>query len=168
MKNAFLLFLVAIFTSVNTYASPLKDFSQFEKVGEGDLRVFFFHIYRARLYSENGIYINGKTPIYLELDYKRNVKKKDLLKHTKSELEDLSISHDDVNSLMSSLNEIYIDIKANDKFGVLIKNNRFCSFYHNGSLRGEISNINLCDEFLSIWLSEETSKPRLRKNLIGS
>ena len=41
------------------------------------------------------------------------------------------------------------------------------TFYHNGELRGEITDQYFGPMFLAIWLSENTSQPELRTQLIG-
>jgi len=41
-------------------------------------------------------------------------------------------------------------------------------FFHNGALRSELRDTDFTRRFFGIWLSPQTSEPKLRQSLLGA
>jgi hypothetical protein len=64
------------------------------------------------------------------------------------------------------LEKIWPDIKEGDSLSLYVSNNK-STFYFNNDLIGEIEQQEFSQLFLDIWLSKNTSEPKLRLELLG-
>jgi hypothetical protein len=62
--------------------------------------------------------------------------------------------------------KIWPDIEEGDSLSLYVNNNKSV-FYFNNNLIGEINQPEFSQLFLDIWLSEKTSEPKLRLELLG-
>ena len=63
--------------------------------------------------------------------------------------------------------QVFPDIQKGDRLIGLYHPQMPSQFFLNGKLIGEIDDADLSRHFFDIWLSEETSKPQLRLQLLG-
>ena len=163
----FFALIVLLFWSVHPHAKEPCCEADLALIGKADLKIFMFSIYTAALYSADGEYSNTQKPLYLKITYHRNVKAKKLSQYTTKELKNLKVEPVVIRTMTQQLDQIYVDLKKKDELGFLIRRDESCDFYHNSALIGGFSNSEYCKNFLDIWLSEKTSRPKLRKKLLG-
>ncbi len=147
-----------------SYSIPVPDVLL--PVGHAKLKVLWFDIYRADLFSNDGTFTEIKGPLYLKLTYQRNIKKDALLDETKVQLNLLGAS-ERVELWVYQLNLLWTDIKKDDSLSFYLAPSGKGHFYHNGIYIGAMSDPSFGPNFLAIWLGEKSSFPKMTKQLIG-
>ncbi|MEP4891035.1 MAG: chalcone isomerase family protein [Aliiglaciecola sp.] len=145
-------------------ASPIAELT---KVGSAKLEVFFFDIYFSTLYSKNGKYNEDERPLALQIKYLRAINSDDLLERTEQEWQKLGYASENVQSWLQTLDSIWPNIKKHDVLTLRVKPNGHSEFFFNDAPIGVIEDENFGPSFLAIWLDENCSYPKLRKQLIG-
>ncbi len=136
-------------------------------VGQGTLSVLFWDIYDARLYSDSGFY-RPDQGFRLVIDYRRAVSADDIVSHSIDEIERVTLlSKDKVEDWRSVLAGIFKDVQPSDRLVGVFDPETGASFYLNDDWIGSLSDLILARAFFDIWLSETTSRPELRANLLG-
>jgi hypothetical protein len=161
-----LIFLVAlIFSSTYVYSAPLDGLNKF---GEGEMKVLFWHLYKAELFGESENYTVNDDNLSLKITYKRDISKRDLIDATLEQWEHVGIDHKHIPDWLAKLDEIWPDIKEDDVLIFAKNNDNSATFFYDSNTLGTIDDPEFADAFLAIWLSENTSRPKLREKLIGS
>lgn len=138
----------------------------FNKVGEARMEYLFWDIYDASLFTPTGVYQPGEHPIKFTLTYLRDFSAKDIVKATNEQWQHLGKQQltaryaDRLLALWPNINKGESLTLQTDQQGQSV-------FFHNGEKLGHIEDADFADQFLAIWLSEHTSEPKLRKQLLG-
>lgn len=152
------------FTSSKSLALPWNDMN---KLGESTLSVAFWDIYDATLYSADTRFDSTK-PFALKLTYLRDFKKKNLVKETKKQLKELKLfDHRNNEQWLQNLSDIWVDVKKGDSITFYSDINGAAAFYYNDTYLGNIQDPEFTKRFAAIWLSELTSQPEMRLELLG-
>lgn len=162
--QSIILIFVLLF-SPSIYASSLPH--KLIKVGEGTMSWMLLDIYRASLYTESGLYREGVYPQVLTINYLKNINKQRLIKATEEQWLLQGVDTEKVQGWLKLLRQIWPDINNGDSLTFYVAENREGSFYYNQRLLGNINNDDFSDAFLAIWLSEKTSEPKLRRQLLS-
>ncbi|WP_158658117.1 chalcone isomerase family protein [Agarilytica rhodophyticola] len=138
-------------------------------LGEGKLSFAAWDIYHATLYSPDTIF-NANKPFALKLTYLRSFKKKHLIKETEKQMRKLSCldGKQSYKPWAEQLNRIWPDVEKQDSLTLFVSDQGESWFYFNHHLLGKISDIKFSQCFSGIWLSDKTSRPKLRKKLLGN
>lgn len=156
--------LVAVcFVSVR----PLHAAQQWQLVGEAQLQVFIFNIYRSRLYTYDGNYKQGQTPVRLEITYQRDIPSHKLVQHTVEQWQHLGVAAGNSRHWAESLQAIWPNISKNDTLTFTLNETDEGIFTYNGQPLKPILDKNFGAAFLDIWLSPNTSGQDHRRQLIG-
>ena len=142
---------------------------QFQLVGEAELKFFFWNVYEARLYSGNGNFVFSETrPFALELQYKRQFSSQQLVEETRKQWQAIGIDTDskDNASRLNTLASLLGDVDNGDVITFYVDEQGASNFYFNGRLLGTIADSAFTEQFAAIWLSEKTTRPDFRDNLI--
>ena len=135
------------------------------EVGKAKFKVLFWDIYHSRLLSHNGQY--DRTPPYvLEIQYLRDIEKKDLLDRTIEQWQHLELAEAVYQDYIPLIDNLWPDIVKGDKLALLVTKDG-STFLFNDQLLGNIEDPEFSEHFLAIWLDEKTSQPKLRQKLIG-
>lgn len=153
-------------SSADITADELNQYS-FKKVGEAELSVLFWSIYHSSLHSLDGSFIEKQRPIKLEINYLRDIEAADLISKTADEWQQQGLNHANQNIWLEQLKIIWPNIKENDTLTFIVDLQNQSHFLFNQQSIGSISDEDFADHFLAIWLSEKTSRPNLRKKLLG-
>lgn len=150
-------------------ANPItQNIDKAQLVGKGNFSFYFWDIYDAELYASNRIY-DPQKPFALKLTYKRNIKSADIVNSTIDEIRKQGF--DDPVKLSKwhkIISKIFPDIKPNETLtGIYLPEQHEAIFYNNGKICGKIKDKELIKRFFDIWLSEKTSAPHLRKQLLS-
>ena len=136
-------------------------------VGTGRLTVWFWDIYNIQLWAPDGQYRPDK-PFALELQYLRSVDRKTIAETSVEEIQQqANLELDLLADWQMQLIQVFPDIQRGDRLIGLYHPQMPSQFFLNGKLIGEIDDADLSRHFFDIWLSEETSKPQLRLQLLG-
>ncbi|MCP1340131.1 chalcone isomerase family protein [Idiomarina sp. M1R2S28] len=159
--------IIALF-SLNSYAAECTDSvpDDFSKVGQTRLSVYFWDVYDATLYSPTGKYKQDERQALL-LEYLRDIKAEDLIETTEEEWQKLELNSDKHEQWLEKLNSIWPDIKEGDCLLLVEKEDGTAEFYQGDKLLGEIEDKDFTEQFLAIWLSENSRFESERNELIG-
>lgn len=159
--------IIALF-SLNSYAAECTASvpDDFSKVGQTRLSVYFWDVYDATLYSPSGKYKQDERQALL-LAYLRDIKAKDLIETTEEEWQKLELNSDKHEQWLEKLDAIWPDIKEGDCLLLVEKKDGTAEFYQGDKLLGEIEDKDFTEQFLAIWLSENSRFESERNELIG-
>lgn len=156
--------LISLSVSNTAFALPWNDMN---KLGESKLSVAFWDIYEATLYSTDDVF-NQHKPFALKLTYLRSFTKESLVKETKKQLKELNLLDERNNDRwFSNLLNIWVDVKKGDSITLYSNTKGESVFYHNDTYLGKIDDQEFSKRFAAIWLSELTSQPKMRQELLG-
>lgn len=146
------------------YADVTNDLS---KVGETRLRVYFFRVYDATLFTASGAYPDEQETA-LQLNYLRDIRAQQLIDTTRDEWNKLGYSVDAVaEAWLAQLGQIWPDVSQGDCL-IARHVDQQIRFYNDQGLLGAIDDQNFAERFLAIWLSEQSSFRRNRDELVGA
>ncbi|MDW1602037.1 chalcone isomerase family protein [Vibrio sp. Vb2960] len=157
-------------------ASNIANWKGWKTVGEAHLTWFIFDIYHSRLKAPDGKFIVSDDvsphPLALEINYKRDISKQQLLDVTDEQWAKLGFTDSYRKAWISELDRMFPDIQKGDELTYLTDGKSGQLFYKQvGDVQvknvGIIEDERMNDAFLAIWLSPNTEFPKLRKQLIG-
>ena len=135
-------------------------------VGKAQFSVLFWDIYESRLYTPSGSFQGVKAKLLFELTYQKNISKKELIKRTREQWKHLGLQEDEYRRFLLPLNALWPDIKKGDRLALNVGEND-SDFYFNEKYIGKIEGERFSALFLDIWLSNKTSQPKIRQQLLG-
>ncbi|MAB22293.1 MULTISPECIES: chalcone isomerase family protein [Idiomarina] len=159
--------LLALF-SVNLFAAECSQSvpGNFSKVGETRLSVYFWDVYDATLFSPSGNYEKNERQALL-LEYLRDIKAKDLIETTEEEWQKLELDREKHKDWLAQLDSIWPNIKEGDCLLLVEDEEGSAEFYQGEKLLGTIKDKEFTEQFLAIWLSENSRFRSERNELIG-
>lgn len=156
------LLLICSLLAVPVYANPVANLSE---VGRSEMNWMFWKLYDIKLLSHSGRYQEKNYPIALVIEYARDIEASMLIKSTLKEWQRLAVEWKP--DWQKQLENIWPSVKSGDELLLLVKNPGVSQFFYNRELIGEITDSEFAPAFLSIWLSTNTRKPEIRKQLLG-
>ena len=162
-----LLFIVLWLTTTAPVATAEGIPESHRLVGAGRFSVSFWDIYNIQLWAPDGRY-RPDQPFALELQYLRSVDRETIAETSVEEIQQQANFEPQVLAdWQMQLIQIFPDIQKGDQLIGLYDPRMPSQFFLNGKLIGVIDDADLSRHFFDIWLSEETSKPQLRLQLLG-
>ncbi len=156
-----------ILTLLLAAASSANVTAELNEVGNATLKVMFWTIYDSYLFSKDGVYRGVEPELALRIDYRRNIKKDDLIDRTRKEWRKQGVYVDSSETWLQQLDTFWPDIKRGDQIVLRVNAELASEFFFNGELIGSVVDPIFTQRFLSIWLSEKSSYPHLRNQLVG-
>lgn len=143
--------------------------TQFVDLGKATFSILFWDLYKSKLSTTTGKYPidNKKEQLIYEIHYLANISSDDLIKRTVEQWQHLNVPKDQYQGYLADLERIWPDIEKGDKLSLLLFADKSL-FYFNDTFIGEINSSEFGQLFLDIWLSENTSQPSLRRDLLGN
>lgn len=141
--------------------------ASFKEVGRGEMQWWWFTLYRARLLTPDGGYSQGTYPLVLEIEYYQEIPSARLLEATVDQWQHLGLDSSRQQQWQTTLSELWPDVTEGDKLSLKVTSSQVSQFYFNGKPLSKAMPAGFSDDFLAIWLSEQTSRPSLRKLLLG-
>ncbi|MBN7796382.1 chalcone isomerase family protein [Parahaliea mediterranea] len=136
-------------------------------VGEAQLDVFVWSVYRSRLFAPEGEYAPQSRPLRLEITYLHDISAEQLVRRTEKEWRHLGLKHPQQDHWLESLRSLWPDVSQDDTLVLELNKGEQSHFYFNGHPIGRIDHPDFGAQFLAIWLSPQTSQPALRRKLLG-
>lgn len=165
--QAFLLSTSELSTSELSTPEQSSSNLTMHQVGSASMSMMWFDIYSAKLYSNDGKYQPNQLPLKLEIEYHRNIEAEDLIDATVDQWQHLGIPEQQINEYREQLAKAWPDVKEGDRLTFMVNNATQAEFLFNDKPYFQVSNVQFSADFLAIWLSENTSRPKLRQQLIG-
>ncbi|BAN49287.1 chalcone isomerase family protein [Metapseudomonas resinovorans] len=138
-------------------------------VGAGQFKWFGFSIYQARLWSPSAR-PTLDNPFALELTYRREIKRADLVEVSLQEMRRLGgegLDQDRLARWGQEMHEAFVDVTPGQSITGLYLPGRGCRFYVDGRLSREVVDPDFARAFFAIWLDPRTRNPELRRQLLG-
>ncbi len=154
--------------NVNLLQAYDNKHTELQMVGEADMDLLWFSIYSARLMSVDGDYQHSQLPLKLEIQYHRDIEAEDLIEATVDQWQHIGIANQDIPRLQQQIEQAWPDVKEGDKLSFMMHSDDLGQFYYNDKPLPIIEEPGFSKAFLGIWLSEQTSRPELREQLIGA
>jgi Chalcone isomerase-like len=139
-------------------------------LGQGRLTYFGLHIYDARLWVADGFAADSFAlrPLALELEYARALVGKLIAERSLDEMKRAGGFADDRgHRWLTAMTQTFPDVTKGDRLTGLHRPGEAASFFLNGKPRGEVRDAEFARRFFGIWLSPQTSEPKLRAALLG-
>lgn len=163
-----LLLLSVMLMSIS--ANATDKLSDMTKHGEGIMKVMFWDVYKAELFSNQPQFDIKQYPQALKITYLRDIKRQALLEATEDQWQHLAVPIKLQQRWLDQLDTIWPDIAEGDSITAVINQSRKSYFYlsknQQTTFLGSIDESEFGELFLAIWLSEQTSRPELRRQLI--
>ena len=149
------------------FALPVQA-NEWVQVGEAKLKVAFLPIYDSSLYTLDGDYEDGEAPVKLRIQYRRSISSDTLLHHTRKEWQGLAVPADLIEEGIGQLSKVFPDVKKGDTLSVELLPGGQSRFLYNAQPIQAATDPHVSRHFLDIWLSANTSRPKLRDQLLGN
>jgi hypothetical protein len=140
-----------------------------KKIGKAVFSVFIWDVYESKLSTSSGQYpeISKNGTLIYKINYLRSITSKELIQRTIEQWQHLGIKEDVYNAFIPQLKEIWPNVTSGDSLALVIEQNS-SAFYFNNQFAGSIEDADFTPLFLDIWLSKNTSEPKLRTALLGN
>ncbi|MES2363506.1 MAG: chalcone isomerase family protein [Pseudomonadota bacterium] len=161
----------AVVASAQDLRAELKDLLPHNRlVGKGRLTYWGFQVYDARLWATPGFSANNLAAqaFALELAYLRDFAKVDVAARSITEMRrSASIDDAQAKAWTAEMLRVLPDVKKGDRVMGLNQPGLGALFLVNGKPSGEIHDVEFARLFFGIWLSPNTSEPKLRSALLA-
>ena len=162
--------VLTLFMAGIVNAAPLhlyKHIEHPEPVGTGTLNFLFWNVYTATLFAPFGAW-EKDAPYALHIRYHMDLKGQDIADRSIEEMRGQGL--DDTQTIerfRERMSTIFPDVTGGTTLTGIRDRDGKTLFYQNGTFIGAVGEAGFADRFFGIWLSPETSEPRLRKRLLG-
>ena len=138
-----------------------------KKCGTALLKVLFWDVYESSLYTPDGKWQDNTRPFRLDIQYLRTISAEDLVKQTGKEWAEQGKASPQHNTWMDDLRELWPDVTSGDVISLAVDKAGVSTFLFNGEVIGSLSDPQFGEDFSGIWLAANTTRPKLRSQLIG-
>ncbi len=163
--NIKLIALILLFSSFTFANQPIPN--SYLLVGKSSFSVLFWDVYDIQLKTPSGIYQSGEAPLILELTYKREISKEDLVAETLKQWKRFELDKKQKQQWAEDLLNIWPNVNEGDEIAFHIDEKRYTQFYYNSKLIGVIPDPLFSEAFSAIWLDADGPYPKMTKQLIG-
>jgi hypothetical protein len=138
--------------------------------GTARLRFFGLNIYDARLWVAPGFQASAFAlhPLALELTYLRALNGRSIAERSLKEMQRTApLATEVAQRWLGLMQNAFPDVVEGDRLTGLHRPGTGAQFWLNGQPRATIQEAEFSRRFFGIWLSEDTSEPRLRTELLA-
>lgn len=136
-------------------------------VGRGVLSYAFWDIYEATLYAPKGRFDPAK-PVALSIAYYHAIDGRDIADRSVQEIRKQGFNDEiKLATWNAQMKAIFPDVKNGTTLSAVYMPGNQTTFYNGNKAIGAIKGDDFGKSFFGIWLGERTSKPELRRALLG-
>jgi hypothetical protein len=139
-------------------------------IGAGEFRLFGFEVYDARLWSATRP-LAADQPFALELIYKRDISRDDLVKASVDEIRRLSgtlVSPEQLAGWQVQMQQSFVDVQDGTRIIGVYLPGQGARFFVGQQLQHEVKDPQFARAFFDIWLDPRTRNPELRQQLLDA
>ena len=143
---------------------------QAQRIGSGRLSVWGFQVYDAQLWAQPEFRVANidRLPLALELSYLRAFKAEEIAERSIKEMRrGKPVSDAQAARWTADLLRVIPDVRTGDRVMGVHKPGVGASFWVNGRSTGDVQDAEFARLFFGIWLSPNTSEPKLRDALLA-
>ncbi len=151
-------------------AEVANSIANVRSVGSARLKVWGFDIYDVRLWATPKFKAEdyAQHDFAVEINYLRNFDNDAIAQRSIKEMAAIGpMSPSQSSQWLAQMRKIFPDITKGDRLVGIHKSNVGAQFTFNGKPVGEISDPEFGRLFFGIWISEQTSAPKMRRELLG-
>lgn len=137
-----------------------------EQVGTTRFSVFVWDVYDICLYAPEGRF-DPNTPFALHLEYLRSIRGDVIAEKSVDEMRKQGISEVKLAAWYVQMKRIFPDVDRGTELIGVFNPDGPTEFYNGSQMIGQVVDPDFGPAFAGIWLGEESSRPELRKKLIG-
>ncbi|MEE3914559.1 chalcone isomerase family protein [Pseudomonas viridiflava] len=163
------LLIVVLLLSSGVQASWREALPNAQVVGSGELTLFGFRIYTARLFSPATPF-TVNSPMALELTYHRDIDRQDLVDASIDEIKRISgksVTAEQLEAWRQQMSQAFVDVQPGMKITGVYLPGREARFYVGEKLQHVVPDSAFAKAFFDIWLDPKTRNPELRERLLG-
>ena len=140
---------------------------KFYEIGQAKLKFFGYKLYDVKLLSDDNIF-SFDNEIKIIITYNKNFSKSQIIETSLDQIykQNKSYPNSHINKYRKYLDRSIVDINKGDKMMAHFFNKRII-FYHNKKLVHAIYDDQFAIDFLKIWLGDNSSYPKLTKQLLN-
>jgi hypothetical protein len=138
--------------------------------GAGKLKVWGFDVYNARLFVSKQFQPDNfaRHDFALELTYLRDFDNIDIAQRSIKEMRRVAtVSDAQAQTWLKAMTDVFPDVKRGDRLLGIHRADGTSKFILNGQPIGQVQDLAFTQAFFAIWLSPNTSQPKLRKYLLA-
>jgi hypothetical protein len=139
--------------------------------GQGQLRFMGLRVYEALLWSPAGQPLSTEPwaqPLALEIRYQRALKGRQIAERSLQEMKRQGdIDEATAKRWLQAMWGLFPDVVEGSRITGLHLPGEGARFYVNGALKGGVNDTEFARRFFGIWLSPQSSDPKLRDALLG-
>ena len=154
-----------------TPAEVAAELPQHQAAGTSRLKFLGLSIYDARLWVAPGFQAAtfAQHGLALELTYLRSLKGNLIAERSLKEMRRAgNLPAATEQRWLAATQEAFPDVKEGDRITGVHLPAMGAHFYFNGQLRATVKDVEFSQQFFGIWLSPNTSEPRLRTELLAA
>lgn len=156
--------------SFGVQASWQESLPEARVVGAGELRLFGFRVYSARLWSAEAP-LAAHSPFALELIYHREISREQLVEASVREIRRLygsRVSAAQLDDWQAQMQRAFVDVAPGERITGVYLPGSGARFYAGTRLQHEVRDAEFARAFFAIWLDPRTRNPQLREQLLGN
>jgi hypothetical protein len=141
-----------------------------QALGSARLRFLGMAIYQARLWVGADFAANAyaQSPFALELNYARSLTGRLIAERSLKEMQRQGkLQPQQETAWLEAMEAAFVDVKAGDRITGLHTPAQGARFWFNGQPRPGVPDAEFSRLFFGIWLSDATSEPTMRAELLG-
>lgn len=175
MKKLIVVLIFLVFSS-SIFAKeidPPKDIDKYFNepyiLGNYRLSYFGFNLYDIQAIIEKAdIGKADRSKVAIHVRYNRDISKEDLMESTFEEVAQVSGKDKGyvIANYRKTLEKLFFEITEGDE-KLAIKNGANFKFFYNDKLIDDFDDQFFADNFIGMWLSKKTSRPKMRQNLLN-
>ena len=139
-----------------------------KKCGTALLKALLWEVYESSLYTPDGTWQDDTRPFRLDIRYLRTISAEDLVKQTGKEWAEQGKASPQHTTWMEDLRTLWPDVTSEDVISLAVDKAGVSTFLFNGEVIGRLQDPQFGEDFSGIWLAENTTRPKLRDQLIGT
>jgi len=139
--------------------------NDWQLLGTARLRVYFFHVYDAALWTPDGEW-GWDQPFVLDFRYARSLDGEDIAERGAEEMKALGHCESLSGCWLDEQRQAFPDVEDGDRITGWYRPGEATRFYFNGERRHVVEDPDFARPFFEIWMSEDTSEPGFRKRLL--
>lgn len=164
LRYVFAIFGTVFFSAALAASLPWGNMNQ---IGQATLRVAIWDVYRAELFSKTTRY-EEDAPFALRLTYLRDISQRALVDETRKQWQQTTdLDETTISAWAKKLKNVLPGVSKNDSITLFVDHNKAAHFYFNDQFSGRIDDAAFAQHFSGIWLAPQTTRPELRKQLLG-
>ncbi len=139
---------------------------QRQLIGQASFSWLFRPIYDAYLYAESSEFHDpAQAPFTFTLVYRLDLKREQIVQETLRQWDKQGVAVQP--AWEQQLQRLIPDIRAGDSLALQVDATRRARLLHNAEPAGSIDDPEFVNAFAGIWLAETTTRPDLRRKLLG-